>query len=180
MAQDKKNIHKIKRTNRCTNEVLKWINIEEHMFRQRAKLEWLKLGDGNNAYFHATLKSKHKQTQMVTLHASNGHLLNTQTDIDEEVLGFYGILMGTTAIKLQGVDIMAMRQGTQLTLEHSHYFTSQVSKNEILLDFKGMSDLTTPVTNGYGAKFFKETWDITKANVINVVKEFSKIKSIGL
>lgn len=32
--------------------------MDEQLLRKGVKIEWLKLGDGNNAYFHATLKAK--------------------------------------------------------------------------------------------------------------------------
>jgi hypothetical protein len=44
----------------CTEEVIKWCNMEEQMFQQKAKIDWLKLGDGNNRYFHASIKAKQK------------------------------------------------------------------------------------------------------------------------
>lgn len=34
---------------------------EEQILRQIAKIGWMRMGDGNNAYFHASLKSKHQK-----------------------------------------------------------------------------------------------------------------------
>lgn len=31
--------------------------------RQKPKIDWLKLGDGNNAFFHVTVTVKEKQRQ---------------------------------------------------------------------------------------------------------------------
>ncbi|XP_058784644.1 uncharacterized protein LOC131659472 [Vicia villosa] len=36
-----------------TEELLYWNEIEEKMLQQRTKIDWIRLGDGNNAYFHA-------------------------------------------------------------------------------------------------------------------------------
>lgn len=49
---------KIDKVKICTGNVLKLSNLEEHTLRQRSKLKWLQVGDGNNVYFHATLKTK--------------------------------------------------------------------------------------------------------------------------
>lgn len=52
--------------------------------RQRAKIDWLRYGDKNNAYFHASLKSKLKHTQMHTLHMEDGTIIITnQADMEE-------------------------------------------------------------------------------------------------
>lgn len=34
------------------------MQIEEDILSQKSKVEWLKLGDGNNSYLHASLKDK--------------------------------------------------------------------------------------------------------------------------
>lgn len=35
-----------------------WINIEEQILKQKAKVQWLKCGDGNNKFFYACLRSR--------------------------------------------------------------------------------------------------------------------------
>lgn len=37
---------------------------------------------------------------------------------------------------------------------------------------KGINDLKSPSHDGYGTNFFKATWETTKGDVINAVKEF--------
>lgn len=37
---------------------------------------------------------------------------------------------------------------------------------------KGISDNTAPGIDGYGAKFFKSTWDIIKKDTLNAIREF--------
>lgn len=36
-----------------TEEILNRIELEEKILMQKSKVSWLKLGDGNNSYFHA-------------------------------------------------------------------------------------------------------------------------------
>lgn len=37
-----------------------WLDLDEKVMAQRAKNLWLKLGDGNNSYFHALVKDKNR------------------------------------------------------------------------------------------------------------------------
>ncbi|XP_050909861.1 uncharacterized protein LOC127123701 [Lathyrus oleraceus] len=67
LLQDRMNIQLIDRVKDCTNEVLSLNNVEEQMLKKKSKVEWLRLGDGNNAHFYASLKSKRKQTQIANL-----------------------------------------------------------------------------------------------------------------
>ncbi|XP_058746230.1 uncharacterized protein LOC131619107 [Vicia villosa] len=50
-----------------TDEVLKSSELEEKILQQKVKCDWVKLGDGNNAYFYANLKSKNKKIQIKEL-----------------------------------------------------------------------------------------------------------------
>ncbi|XP_058748823.1 uncharacterized protein LOC131621801 [Vicia villosa] len=43
-----------------TEELLKQTELEEKILKQKAKIDWIQLGDGNNAYFFANLKAKNK------------------------------------------------------------------------------------------------------------------------
>lgn len=81
-------------------------NIEEQLLNQRAKINWIRLGDGNNVYFHDSLKSKYKLTQINSLVNAEGTLLTTQQEIEEEILQFYGKLVGTANHRLNGINII--------------------------------------------------------------------------
>jgi hypothetical protein len=76
------------------------------MLRQKAKIEWLRLGDGNNKYFHASIKAKQKQCDLKTLYIENGTMLTSHEDIEQEVLNLYGNLMGKAEENLKGIDIL--------------------------------------------------------------------------
>ncbi|KAI5403341.1 hypothetical protein KIW84_050776 [Lathyrus oleraceus] len=54
------NNHIIEGVKARTMDVIKLNVIEEQMLQLRAKIDWLRLGDGNNSFFHASLKSKQK------------------------------------------------------------------------------------------------------------------------
>lgn len=94
---------------------------------------------------------------MSTLQTSDGTILTIQTEIEDEILGSYGNLVGTFSKNIKGIDIMAMTQGNQLNMEQRNYLISQVSEEEILKAFKGINDIKSPGPNGYGEQFFKAT-----------------------
>lgn len=80
--------------------------------------------------------------------------------------------MGSTAPKLQGIDVTSLRNGKQVSLEQSLYLTAPVDEKETLQALKSIKHLTNPGTNGYSAKFFKATWRFTNTYIINPVQEF--------
>ncbi|XP_058768036.1 uncharacterized protein LOC131641747 [Vicia villosa] len=52
---DKSNIQRVRI---YTKELVKWNGMEEQSMLQRTKINWLRMGDGNNAFFHAYFKAR--------------------------------------------------------------------------------------------------------------------------
>lgn len=58
---------------------------EEKILMQKAKVDLLKLGDENNAYFHAIVRGKNKHNGIHNLEDSNGNKLMDFKDIEHEI-----------------------------------------------------------------------------------------------
>lgn len=41
----------IEQVKKCTTKVLELNHMEEDILKQKAKIDWLRLGDGNNSFF---------------------------------------------------------------------------------------------------------------------------------
>lgn len=172
LTLDRLNKDKIDRTKDCTEAVIKWIEMEEQMLQQRAKIRWLRLGDGNNAYFHASLKAKYNQTSIKKLYMNDGNFVTTQKEIEDEIMRFYGDLMGREEPNLDSVDINIMRKGCQLNFDQRKYLIGRITDEEIDKALKSIGDLKAPGIDGYGAKFFKDAWSIIKSDFTDAIREF--------
>ena len=64
LINDRMNIHKIENVKKLNEELIKWHELKKHVLIQRAKIDWLKFGDGKNSYFHASIKAKQKYKSM--------------------------------------------------------------------------------------------------------------------
>ncbi|KAK2424473.1 hypothetical protein QL285_034827 [Trifolium repens] len=98
LLTDRMNPLHIPHVKACTAEVIKWCNMEERMLQQKAKIDWLKLGDGNNSYFHASIKAKQKQCELKAIYREDDTMAVTHDDIEQEVLRLYGSLMGRAVV----------------------------------------------------------------------------------
>lgn len=142
------------------------------MLMQRSKIDWIRAGDGNNAFFHAYLKSRQNAKRIKVIHKDDGTILTTQKEITQEVLVFYGKLMGHDSRSLQHVDIDALRRGDHLTMVQREDLVRHVTVKEIEDALNGISDLKSPGVDGYSSKFFKSCWNIVKEDVVNAAQEF--------
>ncbi|XP_058742380.1 uncharacterized protein LOC131614859 [Vicia villosa] len=172
LVANKMNVQNIEKVKRLTEEVIKLNNTEEKMLMERAKVDWLRLRDGNNAFFYATLKSKCCSRSMNLIQNSDGTVLDSQQDIEREVLNHYVCLMGTDDNNFYHIDIEAMRNGRHLNMEQRESLISNITLQEIEQALKGIGDTKAPDIDGYGSRFFKASWHIIKEDVEEVVKDF--------
>ncbi|CAK8566524.1 unnamed protein product [Lathyrus sativus] len=152
-----------------TEELLNSTNMEEKSLMQNYKVDWLRLGDGNNAYFHAIMKEKNKQNGLHRLENNQGKILDEFKDIEQEIIQFYQKMIGTNTQTLMHVDIKDLRRGAQLEENHREKLIQQVSEHEILQSLKFIGESKAPGMDGFTSKLFKATWSIIKKYLIKVV-----------
>lgn len=70
-------------------EVTRTTELDEQMLQQKSKLTWLKLGDGKNSFFYATVQGKNKRTGIYKLEDGKGKTMTGFQDIEQEVITFY-------------------------------------------------------------------------------------------
>ncbi|CAK8536134.1 unnamed protein product [Lathyrus sativus] len=153
-------------------EILKLEELEKNILRQKSKLDWLKWGDGNNSYFHASVKSKNNSKNISHLTKEDGTVLTVQADIENEVLDYYKNLLGTADSTIRHIDVAAMRDGPQLNMDQRLSLLAPITEQEIHTALKGIRDLKSPRIDGYGACFFKGSWETIKFDVVTAVQDF--------
>lgn len=67
LCYDRFNVENISNVKRRTSHLLYLNELEESDLRQKAKIDWIRLGNGNNNYFHASIKGRHKQNNIRSL-----------------------------------------------------------------------------------------------------------------
>lgn len=101
---------------RILADLEKWSGIEEYIWHQKSRVDWLKLGDANTRFFHAYVKMRQSSNAIHRLVREDGTICLGQTNIKEEVRSFYSKLMGTAAEKLLMVDKLVVEKGPILDI----------------------------------------------------------------
>ncbi|XP_058784375.1 uncharacterized protein LOC131659164 [Vicia villosa] len=172
LISNRMDVMAIDKVKMLTAKVIEWNELEESMMRQRTKIDWLRMQDGNNAYFFATLKTKSQHRNLNVLHQNDGTVLNAKDEIHQEVLKYYRSIMGTKVPTLKHVDIDILRKGKQITRAQGDCLIARVTEEEIRIALKGIGDLKAPGIDGYGAKFFKSCWHFIKDDVVAAAQVF--------
>ncbi|XP_019237273.1 PREDICTED: uncharacterized protein LOC109217477 [Nicotiana attenuata] len=68
-------------TEKITKQQLeKWSKIEENIYKQRSRVQWLKLGDSNTAFFFTSMKGRTTQNQIKLLTTDDGRFGSDRPD----------------------------------------------------------------------------------------------------
>lgn len=92
-------------------ELEKWSLIEERIWKQKARIDWLQLGDSNTKFFHAYAQMRQNAKGIHRLERADGTICLGHHFIKEEIRNFYMKLMGTAAVELTMVDKVIMKRG---------------------------------------------------------------------
>nr|GEW21292.1 hypothetical protein [Tanacetum cinerariifolium] len=116
---------------------------EERFLFQKAKIDWLKLGDANTAYFHK---------------------------VPLAFINHYSTFLGQPGItdQLELNDLLPNR----LSVRDTESMVRDVTNDEIKEALFSLRDNKAPGPDGFSAAFFKETWDIISDDVCKAIKEF--------
>ena len=87
----------------CIVSLKKWLNIEESIYKQKSRIQWLQAGDSNSKVFFAAMKERQVRNTIDVLYLSTGAKLDQAANIQKELNQFYSNLMGRCVDKLHGI-----------------------------------------------------------------------------
>ena len=157
------------REQEATIQVRRWRKVEDMTLLQNARINKMRNGDENTAYFHATIKERRASITIYELQDAEGKWHNNTGEIHNEITQFYQKLQGTTVINLQMIDKNIMREGRQINASNGQILIQEVSEEKIKEALFGMSDNKAPGVDGFNAYFFKNTRDIIDSNHFNTI-----------
>ncbi|GKB81287.1 RNA-directed DNA polymerase, eukaryota, reverse transcriptase zinc-binding domain protein [Tanacetum coccineum] len=125
---------------------------KERFLRQKYKIEWLKEGDHNNAYFYNSIKGRMSKAMVETI-------VEGETYLVDDPIGLF-------SKKISDIEALEM--------------VKPVSNEDIKSVIFYIEDSKAPGPDTFTSKFFKASWGIIGGDVCKAVKEFfSSGKMLG-
>lgn len=157
---------------RIREELNKWSAIEETIYKQKSRIQWLKLGDSNSKFFHASMKGRKAQNQITMLTKADRTVIKEPNEIVTEVVGFYQQLLGQSISPILAANPAVLKEGPVLSGTPQVSLTQPFNREEVLDALKGIDDNKAPRGDGFNAHFFKQAWPIISEEVTNVMLIF--------
>ncbi|GJX80944.1 hypothetical protein Tco_0329093 [Tanacetum coccineum] len=128
--------------------------MEERFMKQKAKVEWLKVGDSNTAYFHKAVKSRISRSRIDVVMDSNGTLFANDHVADAFVNHYENFLEqpgSTGVLNTEGLFLNTLDDAVSLNM------VRPISAQEVKEAMFSMGNDKSPGPDGFTAAFFKET-----------------------
>ncbi|GKC28564.1 RNA-directed DNA polymerase, eukaryota, reverse transcriptase zinc-binding domain protein [Tanacetum coccineum] len=169
----------IKKKSRDTlREYQKATKEEYSLLCQKAKVEWLREGDRNIAYFHKTIKERVHRNRIMTIRDEKGNRFGNG-DVAVQFVKHFETFLG----QKREVQSLACRQSifkNKISTEDVQRMVRNISDSEIKNAMFEIEDSKAPGPDGYTARFYKSAWSIVGSEVCQAIKEFfSNGKMLG-
>jgi uncharacterized membrane protein YgaE (UPF0421/DUF939 family) len=70
------------------------IRAEESFFKQKARIQWLSLGDQNTSYFHKSVNGRQNRNKLLSLTREDGEVVEGHEVIKSEVIAYFHRVLG--------------------------------------------------------------------------------------
>lgn len=149
-------------------------DIEEDCLKQRSKVHWLDVGDGNNKFFHSSAKIREVRNAIHEILRANGSIAISDEEIKIEAESFFADFMTKKPMDFEGatVDTLKKLLNFQCSEVDSIKLEREVSKDEIKDVIFHMPGYKSSGPDGFTTEFFKEAWPVIGEDVTKVIQSF--------
>jgi hypothetical protein len=140
---------------------------EDLVWRRRAREDWLKYGDRNTKFFHASTKQKRQANHMEKIQDEEGKSWGTQEDIGRVFTEYYRCLFTSEGAMEVRRCIRAV--SNRVSEEANRSLLSDFSGEEISKVVHQMAPCKAPGPDGFTVDFYQKHWATIGSEVCNLV-----------
>jgi hypothetical protein len=142
---------------------------EELMARQRSRVDWLREGDRNTAFFHARASARRRTNKIRVLIREDGSRCEELSEIKGMAESFYGDLFSSepcdSSVVLNSI------QG-KVTNDMNDELLKPYLDEEIKAALFQMGPTKSPGPDGFPALFYQKHWALLKDDICSAVRGF--------
>lgn len=153
-------------------ELLKAYREEETYWHQKSRIQWLKEGDRNTRFFHASTKNRIARNRLTTIQGQDGIDIHGNAAIAAEAERYFSTLFTSGGV----TDLSKVLSNIQtvVTDQINADLTRDITTEEIRKALFSIGATKTPGPDGFTAAFYQHFWDTVGSAIVTEVKLFSK------
>ncbi|RLN39154.1 hypothetical protein C2845_PM01G41450 [Panicum miliaceum] len=146
---------------------------EELFWQKRGGEKWLLEGDANTRFFHRIANGRKRKCTIKSLE-DGGEIISKTEQLKKLITDYYKQLFGSTEptnIHLQD-DIWSEQGG--VSEEDNQNLIREFTMTELEQAVKEMKSDSAPGPDGFSTLFFKEFWDLCKADILEMLQNLHR------
>lgn len=143
---------------------------EEVFWNQKSQQKWLKVGDKNTKFFHASVKANRGKKRVVNLIDVNGNLQRSEASKGAVAVAYFQDIF--TSSNPDSFEEMFSGFVPRVSMEMNEELCKIVSKEEVRDAVFAIKSASAPGADGFTGFFFQKYWDIIGDQVTLEVQDF--------
>ncbi|GAV92217.1 Exo_endo_phos domain-containing protein [Cephalotus follicularis] len=144
---------------------------EETFFKQKSRIQWLKEGDANTAFFHRVVKVRQSRNHLARIKDVQGNWVEDEAGIIQVVVNHFTGIMGTSSRQTQWNGHL-YGYSKRIAEEHIAALGSPITREEVKDALWSLHPHKAPGPDGYNGYFFREAWDIIRHECSEAILNF--------
>ncbi|CAI0417866.1 unnamed protein product [Linum tenue] len=144
------------------------LSLQEILWRQKVKEQWLKLGDDNSRYFHVVANNK-RRFNMIECINIQGVRFEGRADVAKGVVDFYTSFFRESVVRRpfpRNLELAKLNESEAASL------MQVFSEAEIWTSLRDSDGWKAPGPDGFSWDFYKRCWPLIRGEVLNALSEF--------
>lgn len=142
---------------------------QEVFWKQRSKQLWLKEGDQNSKFFHASAKVRRKANQICELHYEEGNAVGWDTGLEGLMISYFNDLFKSSTTEW---DSVVKHMHSPVTEEHNASMLKPVDHQEVKNALFHMHPEKSPGPDGLSPGFYQKYWSTVGGDITRLVQDF--------
>ena len=139
------------------------------MWKQRSRALWLKWGDRNTKFFHATASQRRRKNRIEGLQNQNGEWIDDQQGIESIILEYFANIFKSDLPSNFAESLEAI--SPRVIADMNKELLAEFKAAEVWKALKQMHPTKASGLDGMSPLFFHQFWDVVGPNVISCVLE---------
>lgn len=151
---------------------LEEIYVQREVFwKQRSKQLWLREGDHNSKYFHATTRTRKKTNQIMKLQNNDDQVVEWNNGLEDTMIEYFNNLLKASNTQWDDV-VNCISQ--KITEEQNIELLKPVEDKEVKTTLFHMHPDKSPGPDDMNPTFYQKCWSIVGKDIIQLLKKIRK------